>query len=79
MDEGTTIATTTPIMVTVEEEEDVGAFADFVAPEAAAAAPAPAAEAPAPAATPTPAPAAAPASPAKPVSGAWWGPQQFSD
>lgn len=25
-----------PIMVTVEEEEDVGAFADFVAPEAAA-------------------------------------------
>ena len=83
VDEGTTIATTTPIMVTVEEEEDVGAFADFVAPEAAAAAPAPAAEAPAPAAAPTPAPtpapAAAPASPAKPVSGAWWGPQQFSD
>lgn len=47
----------TPIMVTVEDEGDVGAFKDFVAEVAA-----PAAEA-APAASPTPAPVAAPTPP----------------
>eukprot|EP00529_Nitzschia_sp_RCC80_P025313 CAMPEP_0113518012 /NCGR_PEP_ID=MMETSP0014_2-20120614/42607_1 /TAXON_ID=2857 /ORGANISM="Nitzschia sp." /LENGTH=530 /DNA_ID=CAMNT_0000415331 /DNA_START=60 /DNA_END=1652 /DNA_ORIENTATION=- /assembly_acc=CAM_ASM_000159 len=52
-----------PIMVTVEEEDDVAAFKDF-AVDAAASAPAPAespAPAPAPAAPPAPAPAPTPA------------------
>jgi len=50
-----------PIMVTVEDEEDVGAFKDFVASSAAAAAPAAAAptEEPTPAAEPVAPPAAA--------------------
>lgn len=64
---GEDIPVGTPIMVTVEEEEDVAAFANFEAPAAAepavtpAPAPAPVEAAPAPAAvaTPTPAPAAA--------------------
>lgn len=52
-----------PIMITVEEGEDVSGFADYVVEESAAPAePAPAAEpTPAPAATPPPTPAAAPA------------------
>eukprot|EP00531_Pseudo-nitzschia_arenysensis_P003918 CAMPEP_0116157404 /NCGR_PEP_ID=MMETSP0329-20121206/23326_1 /TAXON_ID=697910 /ORGANISM="Pseudo-nitzschia arenysensis, Strain B593" /LENGTH=484 /DNA_ID=CAMNT_0003654509 /DNA_START=126 /DNA_END=1577 /DNA_ORIENTATION=+ len=58
----------TPILITVEEEEDAPAFADYVLEEAAPAAaapPAPAAEAPpAPAAPPAAAPVAAPAAPA---------------
>ena len=65
----------TPVMVTVEEEEDIAAFKDFVAPEAAAAAAAPAgggdaaeeaAAAAAPAAATTPA-ATATAAPARDV------------
>lgn len=59
-----------PIVVMCEEEEDIGAFANFVGEEsaAAAAAPAPAAAAPAPAAA-APAPAAAaPAPAAAPVA-----------
>jgi pyruvate dehydrogenase E2 component (dihydrolipoamide acetyltransferase) len=51
-----------PIMITVEDEGDVGAFADYVLEESATSAPqAPAAAAPAPAApaAPSPAPAAA--------------------
>ena len=61
----------TPVMVTVEEEEDIAAFKDFVAPEAAAAAAAPAGgdaaeEAPAPAAAATPATTAT-AAPARDV------------
>jgi len=58
----------TPIMVTVEESEDVAAFADFVVPEAAApaAAPEPVAEAAPPAAAPTPPPPAAVATPPPP-------------
>eukprot|EP00934_Nitzschia_sp_Nitz4_P006990 Nitzschia sp. Nitz4//scaffold235_size30605//11159//12016//NITZ4_007974-RA/size30605-augustus-gene-0.0-mRNA-1//1//CDS//3329543450//6980//frame0 len=53
---GADVAVGTPIMVTVEESDDVGAFANFEAP--AEAAPEPAAPAPAadPAPTPTPAP-----------------------
>ena len=74
---GEELACGTPIMVTVQEERDIAAFADFVAPVAApAAAPAaaaPAAAAPAPAAA---APAAA-AGPSGPVAGAWWGAEQY--
>lgn len=58
-----------PIMITVEDEDDVGAFKDYVV-EASAAAPAPAAAepvaepaAPTPAAPPTPAAAPTPAAP----------------
>ena len=47
----------TPVMVTVEEEEDIAAFADFVPPEAEAVA---AAEEPAPAAAAAPEPTPAP-------------------
>ncbi len=59
----------TPVMVTVEEEEDIAAFANFVPPEAEAA---PAAEEPAPAAAaaapePTPAPPVVEAAPAPPT------------
>ena len=50
----------TPVMVTVEEEEDIAAFKDFVAPEAAAAA-APAGDAAEEASAAAAAPAAAPA------------------
>ena len=60
----------TPVMVTVEEEEDIAAFADFVPPEAEAAPAAPAAEEPAPAAAapePTPAPPVVEAAPAPPT------------
>ena len=60
----------TPVMVTVEEEEDIAAFANFVPPEAEAA-PAPAAEEPAPATAaapePTPAPPVVEAAPAPPT------------
>ena len=60
----------TPVMVTVEEEEDIAAFANFVPP----AAPAPAAEEPAPAAAAAPEPApvveAAPAPPTPPPAAA---------
>lgn len=60
----------TPVMVTVEEEEDIAAFANFVPPEAEAA-PAPAAEEPAPAAAaapePTPAAPVVEAAPAPPT------------
>ena len=78
---GTEISTGTPVMVTVTDEDDVAAFADFVAPAAAVAAPA-AAPAPAPAAAaPAPAPAAAstaaPVAPA-PVGGAWYGNKKFA-
>jgi len=52
----------TPVMVTVEEEEDIAAFANFVPPEAEAA-PAPAAEEPAPAAAAAAAPEPTPATP----------------
>ena len=55
-----------PIMVTVEEQDDVAAFKDFVVDGAAAAAPAPAAESPAPAPAAPPAPAAAPTPAAAP-------------
>lgn len=78
VDPGSEIATHTPIMVTVMEEEDVPAFADFVAPAAAAPAPAapaapePVAAAPAPAAAPAAAPVAS-----APVGGAWWGNKKF--
>ncbi|KAL3934220.1 MAG: hypothetical protein SGARI_003487, partial [Bacillariaceae sp.] len=62
---GEDIAVGTPIMVTVEEEDDLAAFADFVVEETAA--PAPAVEEPASAPVPAPAPsvveAAAPAPP----------------
>jgi pyruvate dehydrogenase E2 component (dihydrolipoamide acetyltransferase) len=57
--DGTDISVNTPIMITVEEEGDVAAFQDYVAPEAA---PTPAAAepevvtAPTPAAAPTPEP-----------------------
>lgn len=63
----------TPVMVTVEEEEDIAAFANFVPPEAEAA-PAPAAEEPAPAAAAAPEPVpvveAAPAPPTPPPAAA---------
>ena len=52
------VAVGTPIMVTVEDPEDVAAFADFVAPAAEAAPAAPAADAPP---APEPVVAAAPA------------------
>ncbi|CAJ1930454.1 unnamed protein product [Cylindrotheca closterium] len=61
-----------PIMITVEEGEDISAFADYVLEESAAPAPAePAAAepAPTPAPTPTPPPAAAPAPAAAPSGG----------
>lgn len=66
---GADIPVGTPIMVTVEEEDDVAAFADFVLDVAAAPAaapavqptPAPPAPAPVAAAAPPPAPVAAPA------------------
>ena len=64
----------TPVMVTVEEEEDIAAFADFVPPEVEAA-PAAAKEEPAPAAPaaapePTPAPPVVEAAPAPPTPAA---------
>lgn len=51
----------TPVMVTVEEEDDIAAFKDFVAPEAAAAAPGGSASEEAPATAASPSTAAAPA------------------
>jgi pyruvate dehydrogenase E2 component (dihydrolipoamide acetyltransferase) len=54
---GAEVKVGSPIMVTVEDKDSVGAFADFTV----AAAPAPAAAAPAPAPTPAPAPVSAPA------------------
>merc|ERR1712048_1201285 len=62
-----------PIMVTVEEEEDVAAFKDFVPPEASVAAQTPPeVEAPAPVASPpatveTPPPQKAPTPPSAPI------------
>ena len=76
VDPGEEIATGTAIMVTVMDEDDVAAFADFEAPATPVAAPA-AAPAPEPAAAaPAPAPAAAPVASA-PVGGAWWGNKQY--
>lgn len=58
---GADIVVGTPIMITVEEAGDVAAFANYVAPAAAAAeAPKVVEAAPAPAPTPAPAPVAAP-------------------
>ena len=54
---GVEIAVGAPVMVTVEEESDVGKFGDFKVDESATAAPTPA---PAPAPAPTPAPIPAP-------------------
>ena len=56
---GDDVAVNTPIVVVVEEEDDVAAFADFVAPAAAAGAGAPAEAEVAPAAAPSAAPPAA--------------------
>jgi pyruvate dehydrogenase E2 component (dihydrolipoamide acetyltransferase) len=65
---GADIVVGTPIMVTVEEEDDVAAFANFEAP-AVAAAPAPEPVAPkvVEAAAPAPAPVAAPPAPVAPT------------
>jgi len=49
-----------PLMILVEEEEDAGAFKDYVVPVAAVKASEPAAPAPTPVATPPPPPVAAP-------------------
>jgi len=70
---GADIAVGTPIMVTVEEEDDVAAFKDFALEESAAPAPAAPAPEPAPAvveaAAPTPpAPAPAPVAAPEPVA-----------
>jgi pyruvate dehydrogenase E2 component (dihydrolipoamide acetyltransferase) len=70
---GADIAVGTPIMVTVEEEDDVAAFKDFAFEKTAAASPPPAAASPAPpvveakAPAPPPAAAAPPAPPASPT------------
>ena len=72
---GTDTPTQTPLLVMVEEESDIPAFADYVptaAPAAAAAAPAAVAAA-APAAAPVSAPTTAVASGAM-----WWGAQKFN-
>lgn len=80
VDTGVEISTGTAVMVTVQEAEDVSAFADFEAPAAPVAAPA-AAPAPEPAAAaaaaPTPTPTATPVASA-PVGGAWWGNKQYN-
>ena len=74
---GEDIVVNTPIMVTVEEEEDVSAFADFKLPEAAAAAPvepaapepeSPAVKAAAPAPVTPPPPAPVASTPPPPVA-----------
>jgi pyruvate dehydrogenase E2 component (dihydrolipoamide acetyltransferase) len=63
---GADIAVGTPIMVTVEEQDDVAAFKDFVLEESAAAVAPPVSAA----AGPAPAPAAAPLSPTAPAPAA---------